>query len=44
MGMILRGGKQPNYDSVNVFLLLNKNWQKLKLPASLVVDSHGNSE
>lgn len=41
--VILRGGKQPNYDSVHVSLA-EKELQKAKLPAGLVVDcSHGNS-
>ena len=41
--VILRGGKQPNYDSVNV-ALAEQELAKAKLPASLVVDcSHGNS-
>ncbi len=41
--VILRGGKQPNYDSVNV-AVAEQELAKAKLPASLVVDcSHGNS-
>ncbi|WP_026971676.1 3-deoxy-7-phosphoheptulonate synthase [Aliagarivorans marinus] len=41
--VILRGGKQPNYDSVNV-ALAEKAMQDANLPASLVVDcSHANS-
>ena len=41
--MILRGGKHPNYDSVNV-ALAEQALAKGKLPARLVVDcSHGNS-
>mgnify|MGYP000063484112 CR=1 FL=1 len=41
--VILRGGKQPNYDSVNV-AIAEQELAKAKLPACLVVDcSHGNS-
>ncbi|PSJ46227.1 3-deoxy-7-phosphoheptulonate synthase [Zobellella endophytica] len=41
--VILRGGKQPNYDSVNVSLA-EKAMVSAKLAPSLVVDcSHGNS-
>ncbi|GAA5218452.1 3-deoxy-7-phosphoheptulonate synthase [Corallincola platygyrae] len=41
--VILRGGKQPNYDSVNV-ALCEESMQKAGLNPSLVVDcSHGNS-
>ena len=41
--VILRGGKHPNYDSVNVSLA-EQALAKGKLPARLVVDcSHGNS-
>ncbi len=41
--VILRGGKHPNYDSVNV-ALAEQALQKAHLPARLVVDcSHGNS-
>ncbi len=41
--VILRGGKQPNYDSVSV-KLCEEALEKAGLPASLVVDcSHGNS-
>jgi len=41
--VILRGGKHPNYDSVNV-ALAEQALEKAGLPACLVVDcSHGNS-
>ncbi|MEM7798870.1 MAG: 3-deoxy-7-phosphoheptulonate synthase [Chloroflexota bacterium] len=41
--MILRGGKQPNYDSVNV-KLCEDEMAKGNLPVNIVVDcSHGNS-
>lgn len=41
--VILRGGKQPNYDSVNV-AVCEQALAKAGLPARLVVDcSHGNS-
>ncbi|NMP17303.1 3-deoxy-7-phosphoheptulonate synthase [Thalassotalea sp. Y01] len=41
--VILRGGKQPNYDSVNVSLC-EQQLQKANLPQALVVDcSHANS-
>lgn len=41
--MILRGGKQPNYDSVNV-KLCEEAMDKAGLPGNIVIDcSHGNS-
>ena len=41
--VILRGGKQPNYDSVHV-VLAEQELAKAGLPANIVVDcSHGNS-
>ena len=41
--VILRGGKQPNYDSVSV-TVCEQSLEKSRLPARLVVDcSHGNS-
>ncbi|MDN3653931.1 3-deoxy-7-phosphoheptulonate synthase [Thalassotalea ponticola] len=41
--IILRGGKQPNYDSVNV-ALCEQQLQHAQLPQSLVIDcSHANS-
>lgn len=41
--IILRGGKRPNYDSVNI-ALCEEALAKAKLPQNIVVDcSHGNS-
>jgi len=41
--VILRGGNQPNYDSVNI-ALCEEALEKAKLPKNIVVDcSHGNS-
>ncbi len=41
--VILRGGKQPNYDSVHI-ALCEQELEKAGLPANLVIDcSHGNS-
>ncbi len=42
--IILRGGKQPNYDAASVDAARARGWRKPGIPARIMIDfSHGNS-